>query len=291
MLHSQIDPSVNFVTPLEVGNFEARYVRRTPEYFTVYLSSQSGCNRGCKMCHLTTTKQTQFVNASSGHYRDQAMQVFRHYSGQPPAERVHYNFMARGEALSNPYLLEDSGEILDRLGRLAVHRELIPRFLISTIMPSNLRGLSLPKIFPIIAPEIYYSIYSTSPRFRKYWLPNALPVEEAMDMLAEYQQQKRTLVKLHWAFIKGENDTAAAVSAICEQIWKRKLHADINIVRYNPPDAHSEEATEQRITALAREMRILLPNSRVDIVTRVGFDVAASCGMFVGKENHAENYS
>lgn len=283
VLHSQLDQSVNFISPQTVGNFEARYVRRADDYFVVYLSSQSGCNRGCKMCHLTATRQTQFVNAKPGDYRDQAIQVLKHYTAQPQCQRVHYNFMARGEALSNPYLLDDSNIVLDTLGRLALHRNLVPRFLISTIMPSNLHGKSLAQIFPLIAPEIYYSIYSVYPTFRNKWLPNALPVDEAMDMLADYQEQKRTVLKLHWAFIKGENDHPSDVTAICEQIEKRKLHADINIVRYNPPDASSEETDIERIGTLVELMRKLLPASRVDVVTRVGFDVAASCGMFVGK--------
>lgn len=207
-LKSVEDDSVNFVFSGEFpGFFEARYVRRSPKYFAVYLSSQSGCRQACRMCHLTATGQTDDANATLENYMEQAAYVFKHYdNGCPKAEIVHFNFMARGEAFANELFLKHGKELFDRLGAESLKRDLFPRFLVSTVMPKNMISQSLSKLFPIVNPEIYYSIYSVSEDFRKRWLPKAMPVDEALKMLKEYQENTKKIIKLHWAFIEGQND-------------------------------------------------------------------------------------
>src|SRR3990167_5245938 len=104
VLKSKEDASVNFVFEKEPARIlEARYVRRARDYFACYLSSQSGCAKNCRMCHLTATGQNKADNALLEDFMAQADAVLEHYDKEcPPAEIVHYNFMARGEAFDNP---------------------------------------------------------------------------------------------------------------------------------------------------------------------------------------------
>lgn len=286
ILKSAEDASVNFVFSGDhPGYFEARYVRRdnSPKYFACYLSSQSGCKQACRMCHLTNTKQTQTENATAEIFLEQAETVLKYYDENcTPAEIVHYNFMARGEAFANPLFIRDSTNVLYSLGEMAIKRNLIPRTLISTILPKNLKGQSLSKIFPVIHPEIYYSIYSMKDEFRRKWLPNALPVDEAIQMLVEYQENTKMIPKLHWAFIEGENDSMEDVELICNKIESTKLRVDFAIVRYNPySDVYGKESSENIIDNHMRVIKSYMPFSRVKKIKRVGPDVKASCGMFV----------
>lgn len=235
------------------------------------------------MCHLTASKQTKLVNARLYDYMAQARAVFKHYdkSGQP-ATSVHFNFMARGEAFANDWFVDNAEDVLQQLGQMAVRRALIPRFLISTIMPKSMHDRNLARIFPLITPEIYYSLYSTRDVFRNKWLPNAMPVSAALWLLREYQDQKRIVPKLHWCFIKDENDSGEDVAAICDAVKAYGLQANLAIVRYNPYNQNfGEEATEERIEANKKMMELMLPGARVKKITRVGMDVKASCGMFV----------
>jgi adenine C2-methylase RlmN of 23S rRNA A2503 and tRNA A37 len=281
---SEQDDSVNWDRPADVGRLEARYVRRCPDYFVVYLSSQTGCAQGCRMCHLTATGQTRLRDATIGEMIEQARTVLDHYRGRPTARSVHYNFMARGEPLANRALLADADNLLGELSRLAVALELRPRHLVSTIYPRELGNRPLEDIFVTHHPDIYYSIYSMSERFRRRWLPRALPAEAALDRLASWQRSTHKIVSLHHAYIAGENDAEGDVHAICDALEERGLMVHVNIVRYNPfdPARHGVEPPEPVIERNAAIYRARLPNARVSVIARVGFDVAASCGMFFG---------
>lgn len=82
VLNSTQDRSVNFVEQQLTGFLESRFVRKCDDYFIAYLSSQTGCNRGCTFCHLTTTGQTEFVDSTHNDFVGQALQVFKHYRGE-----------------------------------------------------------------------------------------------------------------------------------------------------------------------------------------------------------------
>ncbi len=275
-INSQIDASVNFVEQQLTGFIESRYVRRQSNYFIAYLSSQTGCNRGCRMCHLTATRQTQFTNLDLSEFVSQFETVLTHYQRDIPAETVHLNFMARGEPLANPTVTETGTELLWRLGNMAREYGLRPKFNVSTIMPVTLKK-SLCDVFPIITPTVYYSVYSVNSSFRNKWLPAAMPVERALDMLKEYQQVSKKIIKFHGAFIRGENDSEQDVEELMKTVADYCFHSEFNIVRYNPYSSlQGEEST--RVDEIAEQIRHYMP---CKIIPRVGPDAYASCGQFL----------
>lgn len=288
-LTSAEDASVNFVAEAKhpkSGLIEARFVQRSQDYFIVYLSSQTGCDKACRMCHLTATGQNDSYNLDVSQFVDQANVVLDHYDQAGiDAPLVHYNFMSRGEPLDNPLMVEHSHLILRPLAELAKARGLEYKFLISTILPNTLGYVtSLPSIFsdPELYPEIYYSLYSVNPSFRKRWLARAHRAELGLDMLAEWQRFSGKVPKIHFAFIEGENDSEEDVRALCEAITSRDLRVNFNIVRYNPhSEKYGKESDEATINRNVDIMRELLKPDQFKIVPKVGFDIKASCGMFV----------
>jgi adenine C2-methylase RlmN of 23S rRNA A2503 and tRNA A37 len=285
---SREDASVNWDTQTDIGRIEARYVRRSPDYFVVYLSSQTGCNQGCRMCHLTATGQTRQRDTTQTELLAQADAVLDYYHSETPQARsVHFNFMARGEPLASHILRDNADAILGDLAQRATKLRLRPRYLVSTILPKELGDSCLEDIFVIFHPEIYYSIYSVQEQFRRRWLPKALPVGEALDRLAAWQRHTYKICKIHYAFIQGENDSEADVHAICDEVESRRLMVHVNIVRYNPLDSfrHGVEPPEEIIQRNARIYQSRLPSARVRVIPRVGHDVKASCGMFLGADD------
>src|SRR3954468_7708240 len=117
-MRSDIDASINWGRRDGRGPTEARFVRRRRDTVVIYLSSQTGCRQACRMCHLTATGQTASRDVTLDEYVAQAEVVLGHYRGVEPATVAHFNFMARGEPLLNPVLVEHAGELLDRLWRL-----------------------------------------------------------------------------------------------------------------------------------------------------------------------------
>ena len=288
VLKSKEDDSVNFVSRREgPGFFEARYVRRRPDYFVAYLSSQSGCAQACRMCHLTATGQNLDVDALPKDFLLQAQRVLEWYdqSGKE-AKVVHFNFMARGEPLKNRWLREEGDKVLELLATEALSRSLFPRYLISTIMPVGMKyNFRLTDSFKVFHPEIYYSVYSVDEAFRRRWLPFAMPVKGALLILKDYQEMTSKIPKLHWAFIRGQNDSAESMARLCDAVNGIGLRVDVNIVRYNPySEKYGEESGEDVIYRNAEILKTSLPLSNVQVVKRVGFDVMASCGMFVGQK-------
>ena len=291
-LESENDASANHILPTEDGgNWEARWVQRTSDYGIVYVSSHTGCALSCRFCHLTATGQTMMTPAGVDDYLaqlDQGLSTYeqRRERGEiPPVKRFHVNFMARGEALENKNMLAKSHEIFakmrDRMLRAEAGAE--TKFLISSILPARLEH-DLENVLSDTDADLYYSLYSLNPGFRRRWLPKAMTGEAGLDLCTRYQDRTGKRVALHWAFIKGQNDSDGDVESILEAIERRKLRCKFNLVRYNPHDErHGEEADESTIERLFKMISEALGDPDSRIVPRVGYDVKASRGMFVGE--------
>lgn len=295
ILKSKEDRSVNFVLP---SGAEARYVRRSDDYFIAYLSSHNGCSQACRMCHLTQTKQTAFEPEKLGDLLNQARQVFDYYKRQVwlnkevPARLAHINFMARGEPLLSPILQNKANWTglacgLDEIAHAAQVDDM--RVNISTIMPEGINYLPSGSF----TPRIYYSLYSLNKDFRRRWLPNAMHPTEALEMLCEWQGRTKGEVVLHWALIEGENDSLDEAHDIGTYIKFLKLKTRFNLVRYNPfSHAQGRESSMERINSYFEAITQYMRVDGSKIVGRVGFDVSASCGMFIDlKAQHGQTNS
>lgn len=286
-LTSKLDASVNFIEKTtDGGAFEARYVRRRSEYITGYLSSHSGCLKGCRFCHLTQTNQDMFKHASQRDLEVQARKILHHYHTQkvevqsPKADMIYWSFMARGEPLANEYLLSWGDEVLNSLGDMAEGYELASRVCISTIMPREVLRRPLIDVFKYARPMFYYSLYSLDPAFRAKWLPQAMDPEKALSRLATWQDQTGMLVKIHGAVIAGENDSDSSWYDICRAIDRHGMNVEFNLVPYNPfsPDL-GIAATDLAMEGIVKTISEF--GFKAQVKNRVGFDVKASCGMFV----------
>lgn len=290
ILYSSLDKSVNWISKYGKGNVETRFVRKRDDYFIAYVSSHSGCNQGCKFCHLTQQSQTTFDHVGVDAYLEQFTRVVDYYDeqvnlGEPRAERVNINFMARGEPLANKYLINYYPGLFSYLKYRADCSDLNLKVNISTIMPYVMRHRKLTDVFKGFPAHVYYSMYTVDEKFRKEWIPNAIPVGEALDKLKEYEESTSISypVTFHWALINGKNDSVEGAKETAKVLRDYKFKSKFNLVRYNPHEnSNSEES--QRIEEIFNIINSAFDSSRSYIVPRVGPDVKASCGMFIPDE-------
>ncbi|TLX16618.1 hypothetical protein [Rhizobium sp. MHM7A] len=287
-LNSALDKSVNFFvgTP-DGGKIETRFVQRYSDRFIVYISSMTGCDKACRFCHLTQNGETMATLLSREQMIAQAEQVLNE-SNFGGAKLVHFNFMARGEPLSNPAV---DATLFKQLNALAQERGLDCRIKISTILPldtitddgRNLWDEDTPPV------DLYYSLYSIGASWRRRWIPKAKAPTEALAWLRRYQQASHNRVILHWALIEGENDDPEGAKAAFDMAKAAGVSFDFNLVRYNPANDKSREASEMDIERfMVVATNALSDGQRARMVNRVGFDVAASCGMFLVGNNSVE---
>jgi len=284
VLASTEDASVNFATPFGTGFLEARYVRRDSEKVLAYLSSQSGCNQACRFCHLTRTRQTSFDHAGIDDLLAQLDSILEHYSrvGET-ALRLNINFMARGEPLLNPNLMKDFDHFAKHATIRAENAGITTlKFNISTIMPRQASDVDLVKVFGSWPVNICWSLYTTASDFRRRWLPKADDPETTAARLRRWQDVSGRDIVIHHALIAGENDRDSDLSSITDLMERHGLRAKLNLVRYNPADIGTgAEASEDRYRLVKEKLMPSMKASGTRIVPRVGFDVKASCGMFL----------
>ena len=281
---SHEDQSVNFIKTISPSKMiETRFVRRTPDYFIAYLSSQTGCKQACRFCHLTATGQVQDDNVSLNDILEQADTILTyHLSLEQKSPLVHFNFMARGEPLANPHLTSPDNyqRMSILLHSLARSYGLESKIKISSIIPLDALAHTgnLDHILEDPRTELYYSLYSVSEAFRKRWIPRGAALHDVGEALKDRHEQ----IVLHHAFIKGENDSKEDIKGILTWLEDYNIKARFNVVRYNPySDKQGSEANECVIEKLDKEMRASAQIIGGRIVPRVGYDVKASCGMFM----------
>lgn len=285
-LASTIDASVNLA---DASGFEARYVRRDLHRAIVYVSAQAGCRQGCRMCWLTATGQRSDVDATVEQIVEQARRVLVEYDRDAavrgPARELHLNFMARGEPLDSPVVRYQMEEIVDSVRALTAPRGLDLKVLVSTILPRLHKDFSLVDFVGHLPVEVYWSWYSSRPEFRRKWLPAADDVERSFDRLAALSEATGRPARIHFALIAGENDRAEDAGDLAEALAARGMRAKVNLVRYNPPPgSESTEATEQKYQAYGYALSLSRYIESVKVVPRVGYDVRASCGTFLARD-------
>ncbi len=141
--------------------------------------------------------------------------------------------------------------------------------------------------------EVYLSLYTMDEKKRKWLLPSAMSAAEAMRMISETSLP----CTIHHTYIRGFNDDVTGIIEGIKEYGLTYPRIRHNAVRYNPSQTAmqtnmaygiSAEADEAVIYDNVEKIKAALGEVGGDknvrhskVIRRVGFDVKASCGMFV----------
>lgn len=238
------------------------------------ISSQCGCNFGCKFCATGDIGLKR--NLTSDEITDQIL--YFHLKGHSIDS---ISFMGMGEALANV-------QIFDALNVLTNPRlfALSPRRLsISTIgiIPSIKK---LTQNYPQV--NLTFSLHSPFNDQRSKLMPinDQYPLLDVMDTLDEHIRVTSRKVYIAYVLLAGVNDSiehAKEIVNLLKSRYKKGNLYHVNIIRYNPTFSSPmrfEEVGENRVENFYKELKSAGIN--VTIRSQFGIDIDAACGQLYG---------
>lgn len=240
------------------------------------ISSQCGCNFGCRFCATGTIGLKR--NLTTDEITDQLLHF---YLNGHTLNSV--SFMGMGEALANPHIFDALNVLTDKnLFGLSQRR-----ITISTI--GTLPGIhKLTQDFPQV--NLTFSLHSPFNSQRSELMPinNHFPLNDVMDALDKHIEHTGKKVYLAYILLKDINDSPEHAKAITKLLrahgqFEHLYHVDL--IPYNPTDQTPQKYTQSMKSSINRFFQILKSKGiNVTIRTQFGSNIDAACGQLYGSE-------
>ena len=265
------DGTVRFAVRLGDGNLVETVAIHQPasrlrakERWTVCLSSQVGCARGCVFCETGRLGLVRNLDASE--IVLQYALVARHLGFAPP----NVVFMGMGEPLDNLEAVLRAVAVLREPAGFAVPER---RITVSTV------GI-VPRMDDLFARSrvnLAVSLHAVDPAARLALLPVARRFSLG-EVRAAIARAPRTVL-LQWTLIQGVNDSDREADALAD--FARGLDVRVNLIPLNPgPDPRQVAPPLARCRAFQR--RLAAGGVRTLLRLPHGQSVGGACGQLAG---------
>jgi len=254
---------------LDGNTFEAVIIPEK-DYFTVCVSSQIGCNMGCKFC--CTGSQKMIRNLSAGEIVMQfllAKDLIQDWS-KDIKKLKNIVFMGMGEPLLNFDNVAKAIKILTSSDGLEISRRHIT---VSTcgIVPN------IKKCAKDLKVNLALSLHAVDDDSRSTLMPinKKFPIKEVLKACREYSILTKTKITFEYILINGVNDSEKDAKKLVSII--SGINAKINLIPFNAWEGCSfSQSKESQISKFSNVLKqkgyeILIRRSK-------GGDVDAACG-------------
>ncbi len=268
---SSKDGTIKYLFELEDGNLVEGVLMRYSYGNTVCLSTQVGCNMGCKFC--ASTLEGCVRSLRPGEMLSFIAEIER---DEPPAE-------GKPRTVTNIVLM-GSGEPLDNYDNVVTFLRRVTSEQGPNISARNI-SLStcgiVPKIYRLIedAPHVTLSIslHAHSNEVRSALMPvnRAYPIEQVLEAAKAYADRTGRRVVFEYALIGGTNDAEADADALAARLKGMLCH--VNLIPLNPV---KERGLNGVTRAHAQQFREWLEKRHISATVRreMGADIEGACG-------------
>ena len=265
------DGTIKYLFELEDGNLVEGVLMRYSYGNTVCLSTQVGCNMGCKFC--ASTLEGCVRSLRHGEMLSFIAEIER---DEPPAE-------GKPRTVTNIVLM-GSGEPLDNYDNVVTFLKRVTSEKGPNISARNI-SLStcgiVPKIYRLIddAPHVTLSVslHAHSNEVRGELMPinKAYPIEQVLEAAKAYSERTGRRVVFEYAFIGGKNDSEADAKALAARLKGMLCH--VNLIPLNPV---KERGLDGVTRTYAHQFREWLESMHISATVRreMGADIEGACG-------------
>ena len=301
----------------EDGSFELNETDRNK--YSVFISDSAGCYMKCKFCYLTLKdmKYQKINNVLPNFVESVRERIVASMDGDVPP--IHDKFMkvcwmGMGDAFANTNKVKEATEQMLDYAMFKGFTKGLDGVDLSTVMPkvkhveeslNNLKELENilvkypmnPHNDVVVHRNKEFSntdnFYPNRSRFRLFsplhsaiqktpdeLIPNAMPIDEAIEALVNYSENNKYNVIFHHMFIDGFNDSDEEVDALIDLINDYDLHNyELRILRYNTCEVSTYMHESSDFKNIIRKLINVHPHVKVQV--SAGSEVKAACGQFL----------
>ena len=278
-LHSRQDSSdgtIKLLLELSDGALIETVLMRYEYGNSVCVTSQVGCNMGCKFCASGLLKKKR--DLTSGEMLGQVYTVNTMLKEEDAKGRVsHVVIMGIGEPFDNYDNIMSFIRIINHPKAFAIgarHITVSTCGIVPRIKQFAHEGIQV---------QLAISLHGPTDEIRSKIMPinNRYPVDEVIEAAKYYESVTNKRVTFEYILIDGVNDSLSEAKALVALV--KDMLAFVNLIPYNPVDEHGFKRSKQ---SSQRAFFDYLMQNGVNTTLRkeFGSDIDAACGQLRAKK-------
>jgi len=266
------DIEVNkYLFELYDGSFVESVLMRHDYGTSICISSQVGCNMGCKFCESGRLKKVRDLNAN-----EMVLQILE--VEEDIKERItHIVIMGIGEPFDNYKNVTNFIKIVNHPKGMSIGSRHIT-LSTSGIVPKILEFADFP-----YQVNLAISLHAPNNELRNKIMPinKAYPIEKVIDALKIYYKKTNRRISFEYIMLDGINDTEECAKELVKLL--KGLNCYINLIPYN--ETNNIEFKRSKKENIMNFYDIIKKNNiNVTIRREFGTKISAACGQLRSKK-------